>query len=63
MASVELRRAVAATTAGGIAVVDESQGLLTRWFLDGLSAALAARGHPVQRERQRDVRIGRTCGS
>lgn len=54
MASVELRRAV---DAGGIAVVEGSRGLLTRWFLDGLSAALAARGHPVQRERKRDVRI------
>src|SRR4029077_20905583 len=55
MASVGLRRP---DEAGGIAVVDESRGLLTRWFLDGLSHALAARGHPVQRERQRDVRIG-----
>lgn len=55
MASVELRRAV---EAGGIAVVDGSSGLLTRWFLDGLSAALAARGHPVKRERRRDVSIG-----
>jgi hypothetical protein len=55
VASVELRRP---DEAGGIAVVDESRGLLTRWFLDGLSAALTARGHPVQRERQRDVRIG-----
>jgi hypothetical protein len=55
MASVGLRRP---EEAGGIAVVDESRGLLTRWFLDGLSEALAARGHPVQRERQRDVRIG-----
>jgi ribulose-5-phosphate 4-epimerase/fuculose-1-phosphate aldolase len=55
MASVELRRAV---QAGGIAVVDGSRGLLTRWFLDGLSAVLAARGHPVQRERARDVSIG-----
>ena len=54
MASVELRQAV---QAGGIAVVDGSRGLLTRWFLDGLSAALAARGHPVQRERRRDVRV------
>lgn len=54
MASAELRRAV---QTGGIAVVDGSRGLLTRWFLDGLSAALAARGHPVQRERKRDVRI------
>jgi ribulose-5-phosphate 4-epimerase/fuculose-1-phosphate aldolase len=54
MASVELRRVV---EAGGIAVVDGSRGLLTRWFLDGLSSALAARGHPVQRERKRDVRI------
>jgi len=55
LASVELRRAA---VAGGIAVVDESRGLLTRWFLDGLSTALAERGHPVQRERRRDVRIG-----
>ena len=55
MASVELRRTA---VAGGIAVVDGSNGLLTRWFLDGLSAALAARGHPVQRERLRDVNIG-----
>jgi ribulose-5-phosphate 4-epimerase/fuculose-1-phosphate aldolase len=54
MASVELRKAV---EAGGIAVVDGSRGLLTRWFLDGLSSALAKRGHPVQRERQRDVRV------
>lgn len=54
MASVELRSAV---EAGGIAVVDGSRGLLTRWFLDGLSSALATRGHPVQRERQRDVRV------
>ena len=54
MASVGLRQAV---EAGGIAVVDGSRGLLTRWFLDGLSAALARRGHPVQRERQRDVRV------
>jgi ribulose-5-phosphate 4-epimerase/fuculose-1-phosphate aldolase len=54
MASVELRQAV---EAGGIAVVDGSRGLLTRWFLDGLSSALAARGHPVQRERRRDVRV------
>ena len=55
MTSVELRRTV---VAGGIAVVDGSHGLLTRWFLDGLSGALAARGHPVQRERLRDVSIG-----
>ena len=55
MASVRLRRP---DEAGGIAVVDESRGLLTRWFLDGLSEALAARGHPVKRERRRDVRIG-----
>lgn len=54
MASVELRQAV---QAGGIAVVDGSRGLLTRWFLDGLSSALARRGHPVQRERRRDVQI------
>lgn len=54
MASVELRQAV---QAGGIAVVDGSRGLLTRWFLDGLSSALAKRGHPVQRERRRDVRV------
>jgi hypothetical protein len=54
MASVELRQAV---QAGGIAVVDGSRGLLTRWFLDGLSAALAKRGHPVQRERRRDVQV------
>src|ERR1700674_4633406 len=55
MASVEPRRAA---EAGGVAVVDGSGGLLTRWFLDGLSAALAARGHPVKRERRRDVSIG-----
>lgn len=55
MASVGLRRAA---EAGGIAVVDGTQDLLTRWFLDGLSAALAARGHPVQRERRRDMSIG-----
>lgn len=54
MASVELRQAV---QAGGIAVVDGSHGLLTRWFLDGLSSALARRGHPVQRERRRDVQV------
>lgn len=54
MASVKPRLAA---VAGGIAVVDGSRGLLTRWFIDGLSAALAARGHPVQRERQRDVRV------
>ena len=54
MASVELRRA---TRAGGIALVDGSPSLLTRWFLDGLAGALAARGHAVQRERKRDVRI------
>ena len=54
MASVELRQAV---QAGGIAVVDGSRGLLTRWFLDGLSSALATRGHPVQRERRRDVQV------
>lgn len=56
MTSVELRPAP--VVAGGIAVVDESRGLLTRWFLDGLSASLAARGHPVERAKRRDVRVG-----
>lgn len=54
MASVELRQAVEAR---GIAVVDGSRGLLTRWFIDGLSTALAGRGHPVHRERRRDVQV------
>lgn len=54
MRSVELRQAVGQR---GIAVVDGSHGLLTRWFLDGLSAALTARGNPVQRARRRDASI------
>lgn len=55
MASIELRPSVATS---GIAVVDESRALLTRWFLDGLSAALAERGHPVDRLRGHDAQIG-----
>ena len=55
MRSVELREAVGGR--GGVAVVDGSRGLLTRWFLDGLSASLAARGSPVQRDRGRDASI------
>lgn len=61
MTSVKLQRAVdptgVARAAGGIAIVDGSSSLLTRWFVDGLSVALARRGHPVQRERRRDVQI------
>ncbi|MDP9468478.1 MAG: class II aldolase/adducin family protein [Chloroflexota bacterium] len=54
MRSAELRKSVGGR---GIAVVDGSRGLLTRWFLDGLSAALTARGNPVQRDRRRDAAI------
>jgi len=54
MRSVDLRQAVGGR---GIAVVDGSRGLLTRWFLDGLSAALTSRGYPVQHERGRDASI------
>jgi Class II Aldolase and Adducin N-terminal domain len=39
----------------GVAVVDGAGGALTGWFLDGVSAELAARGYPVQRDRQRDA--------
>jgi len=56
MRSVELRPAVGGR---GIAVVDGSRGLLTHWFLDGLSAALTAHGYPVQRDRGRDASIDR----
>ncbi|MEX0710692.1 MAG: class II aldolase/adducin family protein [Chloroflexota bacterium] len=41
----------------GIAIVDGSNGLLTRWFLDGLSDALTSRGNPVQRDRGRDATL------
>jgi ribulose-5-phosphate 4-epimerase/fuculose-1-phosphate aldolase len=39
----------------GGAVVDGAGGALTAWFLDGVSAELAARGYPVQRDRVRDA--------
>jgi ribulose-5-phosphate 4-epimerase/fuculose-1-phosphate aldolase len=39
----------------GVAVVDGAGGVLTAWFLDGVSAELAARGYPVQRDRARDA--------
>jgi len=53
MRSVELRQQVG----HGIAIVDGSRGLLTRWFLDGLSDALTSRGNPVQRDRGRDATL------
>ena len=43
--------------ASGIAVVDAAHSPLTTWFLDGVSAALEARGHPVQRDVRRDAAI------
>jgi ribulose-5-phosphate 4-epimerase/fuculose-1-phosphate aldolase len=39
----------------GVAVVDGAGGALTEWFLDGVSAELASRGYPVQRDRLRDA--------
>jgi hypothetical protein len=39
----------------GVAVVDGAGGVLTAWFLDGVSAELSARGYPVQRDRERDA--------
>jgi ribulose-5-phosphate 4-epimerase/fuculose-1-phosphate aldolase len=39
----------------GVAVVDGAGGALTAWFLDGVSTELAARGYPVQRDRERDA--------
>ncbi|MDH4334880.1 MAG: hypothetical protein OEW24_06425, partial [Chloroflexota bacterium] len=44
-------------SASGIAVVDAAHSPLTTWFLDGVSAALEARGHPVQRDPRRDVAV------
>lgn len=54
MRSAELRQQVGGR---GIAIVDGSRGLLTRWFLDGLSAALTSRGYAVQHDRGRDASI------
>jgi ribulose-5-phosphate 4-epimerase/fuculose-1-phosphate aldolase len=39
----------------GVAVVDGAGGVLTAWFLDGVSSELSARGYPVQRDRERDA--------
>jgi ribulose-5-phosphate 4-epimerase/fuculose-1-phosphate aldolase len=38
-----------------VAVVDGAGGVLTAWFLDGVSSELSARGYPVQRDRERDA--------
>src|SRR4026209_584077 len=46
---------VASAGPNGVAVVDGAGGVLTAWFLDGVSAELAARGYPVQRDRVRDA--------
>lgn len=54
MRSAELRQQVGGR---GIAIVDGSRGLLTRWFLDGLSAALTSRGYAVQHDRGRDASL------
>ncbi|HTI30451.1 MAG TPA: hypothetical protein VL687_08845, partial [Methylomirabilota bacterium] len=46
---------MASARPNGVAVVDGAGGVLTAWFLDGVSAELAARGYPVQRDRVRDA--------
>jgi len=52
-----LTRTAAVTRPNGVAIVDGAGGPLTRWFLDGVVAELAARGYPVQRESRRDAAI------
>ncbi len=53
------RAPVARPRPNGVAIVDGAGGPLMRWFLDGISAELGARGYPVQHEDRRDAAIDR----
>jgi class II aldolase/adducin N-terminal domain-containing protein len=48
-------RTAARTAPSGVAVVGDATGGLVGWFLDGVTARLEARGHPIHRQQGRDA--------